>query len=534
MKIVRERPCQRRFHRVTAPMKVVMPDGTETNATNWSLGGLRLDGVKSPLPSVGDTIDLTLELPFQGFDISFDVKAEIKRADEDGNVIGCEFQELSERAHDLLNHFIEDLVRGQMASIEDTICRIDVPVTPISTKPDPNPASDTPVRRWPIKTVVMSFIYLVIGVAVFSYLALLIYSNTMRLEVRSAVVSAPLVTLKMPADGVLRAASFTPGRQVREGETIALVDNAVLTRAIDDKKLEVLQAEQNLRQTEARFAIEQSRMELYKIVNRTDRENAKAKVAAARDALNVADVRYARLKKLFEAGQTTKPKLEEAETARSTAESNLRSAELEHERAVAMETVSDRRYFNHKEFVSDLDLLALEIEAADSAVTMALAQLENLRKQKDALSVVAPYDGRIVSVQQIPNTSVLRNEPLITIEQAGVPTVTAFMDQNEILAVGINDRASVFLPALNKRISATVTQVDRNATFMRSDASHYSWSGSDAKSAAVSLRLELSEGERAAVEAGLPAVVIFPRRQVNELFHQITNVLSFGGGGSDV
>lgn len=140
MKVVRERPCQRRHHRVTAPMKVQLPDGASVMATNWSLGGIRLDGLNTkdaPLPAVQDVIDLTLTLPFQGFDINFDVSAKVVRTKEEDGMIACEFIELSERANDLMNHFIDDLVRGAMATVEDTICRIDIPVTPISTKPDP-------------------------------------------------------------------------------------------------------------------------------------------------------------------------------------------------------------------------------------------------------------------------------------------------------------------------------------------------------------------------------------------------------------
>jgi len=203
MRIEREKPCQRRHHRVKAPMKVTMPSGLSYMATDWSIGGLRLDGVKDSLPDINEELSLTLELPFQGFDIAYEVQARVVRTVEDEKTIGFEFQNLSERANDLMSHFIDDLIRGQMATVEDTICRIDIPVTPISTKPDVNPADEVPVKRMPVKLIVMSTFYTLLAVCIFGYLSILIYSKTMRMEISSAVVSAPLATIKMPMDGIL-------------------------------------------------------------------------------------------------------------------------------------------------------------------------------------------------------------------------------------------------------------------------------------------------------------------------------------------
>ena len=526
MKVVRERPCQRRYHRVTAPLKVSMPDGSDIMATNWSLGGLRLDGLKGPLPEQDQVLKLMLNLPFQGFDISFEVNAKVVRSVESTATIGCEFEELSERAYDLMNHFINDLVRGSMASVEDTICRIDVPVTPISTKPDPNPTDDTPVRRIPIKSIAMSAFYTVLGVLTFGYLAVLIYSNTMRMEVRSAVVSAPLATLKMPVDGIIRPVRFEMGAVVEAGQEIARIENPNFLSEYEDKKIALAEALRNQRRAEEKYKIEQSRMKLYQVISRTDRQIAMAKVSSAREALEAADSAYSRLSKLRGKKLVTASKFELAIKERAQAEARLKDAEFELERTTAMDSVADRKHFNHKEFVADLDVFALEIEEANSAVKTAHMQLEKLEKLRSAMVIVAPYDGKIVSIQQAGHTTVLRNEPLLTIEQRIDPTVTAFLDQEQVLKIGLNDKAKVFLPSLGQHIDATVVLVDRNSTFINSERSHYSWKDGKEKSAAVSLRLDLSSIDRAEVSAGLPAVVVFSQRQVNDLYHRLGSVLT--------
>ncbi len=526
MKVVRERPCQRRFHRVTAPMKVTLSDGTNVMATNWSLGGLRLDGLKGALPEKSEVLALVLNLPFQGFDISFDVQAKVVRSTDETGTLGLEFEELSERAHDLMNHFINDLVRGSMASVDDTICRIDVPVTPISTKPDPNPSEDAPVTRMPIKTILMSVLYSVLGLATFGYLSILIYSNTMRMEVRSAVISAPLATLKMPVDGIIRPVRFEMGAVVKEGQEIARIENASFQSDLEDKRIELAAAIRNQRRAQEKYKIEQSRMKLYQVISRTDRQIAKARVVSAREALEAADSAYARLAALLKKKLVTASKFELAVKERAQAETRLKDAEFELERTTAMDSVSGRKHFNHKEFVADLDMFALEIEEANSAVKTAHMQLEKLENQRSSMSIVAPYDGRIVSIQQAGHTNVLRNEPLLTIEQSTEPTVTAFLDQDQVLKVGLNDEAKVFLPSLGRHIEATVVMVDRNSTFINSDRSHYSWKDGKEKSAAVSLRLNLDSLNRDDISAGLPAVVVFTQRQVNDIYHKIGSAFS--------
>ncbi len=524
MKIIRERPDHRRYHQVTAPMRVKLPDGQTAMASNWSLGGLRLDGLTGSLPNQSDHLQLTLELPFQGFDISFEVNAKVESTETDTGTIGFEFEELGERAHDLMNHFIDDLVRGQMATVEDTICRIDVPVTPISTKPDAVPGEQTMVGGWPIKTIVMSTFYVVLGTLIFGYLGILTYSKTMRLEVRTAVISAPLATLKMPLDGILRPIRFTPGTEVKRGERIALIENPKLLAQIEDKQIELEASKRAQLRAQERYRIEAARMKLYQIINRTDRQIAEAKVKALRESLAATDATYERLTGLKEKGLVTATKHGMAIKERAQAEARLKEAELELERTTAMDDVSDRRYFNHKEFVADLDMLALDIEEASSLVNTAISQLASLEKLNDSMAILAPYDGRIVSVQQAANTTILRNEPLLTIEQKTTPTVTAFLDQEQVLEVGMHDIAKVYLPSIGQHIDAKVTAIDRNSTFINSDRSHYAWKDGKEKSAAISLQLQMTAAQADLISAGLPAVVIFPTRQVNDIYHMIGSV----------
>lgn len=524
VKVRRENPSQRRHHRVTAPLSVTIAEGETYTTTDWSLGGLLLEGLPAPHPDAGIDVSLTLDLPFQGFDIAFEVNGHVVRSDEVTGLIAFEFIDLPERARDLMNHFIEDLIRGKMATVEDAICRIDVPITPISTKPDPNPQQGTKIRRWPIKTLIMTSVYLVVGLATFSYLGILLYSNMFRMEIESAVVSAPIQTINMPADGILRPIRFEEGMRVSKGEEIARIENPALATRLSDARIRFDGAKDALWRSEQRARIEEERMRLYRIVNRTDRDIALARIESSWEALKAADSNLERVQFLADKRLATNAKLEGAQSRQAKAEAMLQEAQLDFERSTAMDSASGRRHYNHKEFVTDLDLIALDVSAARSAFEAAATKLYTLESAQTNQVIRAPFDGRIVALFQPGDVSVRRDQPLLTLEEERNVTVTAFLNQDEILKVGLNDEAKVFLPALNQHVRARVVSIDRNSAQLKPDADHYTWRDSDDRTATVSLEVFLDRARWPDVRAGLPAVVIFKRRTTNDILARIPGV----------
>jgi len=511
VKVIREKPCQRLHHRVTAPLKVSLENGESFIAANWSLGGLRLDGLKT-LPSISSIIKLILELPFQGFDISFEVEAEVVRHEEDTATIGVKFIELSERAHDLMSHFIDDLVRGKMASVDDTICRIDIPVTPISTKPDPNPGNDMPGKRLPVKTILFSTLYIVLGVSVFAYLAFLIYVSLMRLEVSSAVISAPLYSVDMPMDGEFIPVDLQQGMRVKKGQNIARIVNFKLENKIDELTVKLEARRRDLFRAKEKFKIEQNRLKLFQIIKATDREIINAEVSAATAMLAARDADVERMQMLREKGLVEVHKLNKVIQKRDEAEARLLKAQRQLEKFVALEAVSSRKHFSKTDFALDLDLLSLDVEKANSALRLVSMELEKLETKRNGLTLIAPYDGRVASLHISHKAVLSKGRHLLTLEKTIHPEVTAFLDQSEIVHVGMHDEADIYIPSLDRYVKGKVLAINRNMPEIDNQASHYVWSGGDVKNASVRLGLELSHEERHIVEAGLPAIVTFSKR----------------------
>jgi multidrug resistance efflux pump len=242
MKITREKACQRLHHRVHTPLHLQI-DGRDYAAQDWSLGGFCVADWDRDITEVnsGKSLSCKFELPFQGFDIGFAIDIEVVRVDEESRTMAAKFVSLDERQTELMSHFVEQLVRGSMTPIQDTILRIDSPVTPVSTKPDPSPMAEVPTQRLPVRLITMSLVYLFIGVVLFSLATITVYDNFLSLRVNSAVTNAPVEPIVSLVDGRIRNVNIAVDEPIREGQTMLSIESPDLKNRIDESKIFVEQ-----------------------------------------------------------------------------------------------------------------------------------------------------------------------------------------------------------------------------------------------------------------------------------------------------
>jgi multidrug resistance efflux pump len=528
VKIKRERPDQRRHHRVTAPL-FVRVDGHQLRATDWSLGGLRVDGYPGDLPVAGAEVPFHLTLPFQGFDVSFDVKAEVVRTNAAEKMFAVRFTEIGERERELMQHFIEELVRGSMSEVEDTIQRIDVPVTPARLEPDTKRIpSSMPVRRWPVKTVVMTAVYAVAGLIVFGYAGLLGYSNFYRMEIQTAVITAPVETVTAQADGQVALTGLKPGDSVKAGEVVVkLIDNQ-LEREIELADIEVQSRKAQLVYLKQKQTEELERLKGYATVEMKNVRQSKVELQGLQEQLKVVEDQHKRLKVLFDKGFATESKLDEVSKQLIALKSDIerRRIELVSRADLAEQNFGKRLYTG----------LTIEGEAADVEGRVRLAEHEiNIAeqrrqayvRQRERSAVVAPFDGTILELARIDGGSVRKGDTLAIIEQRKDRRVTAYLNQDEILKVGLGDEAIVYIPAVGETVRGRVVKIDRTTGFVRENDERqnpgYGWRGPHDRSAKIDIEFEnpalVSDPER--FRAGLPVIVVFEQRSTNSLLATI-------------
>ena len=529
VKVKRERPDQRRHHRVTAPLFVGV-DGARVRATDWSLGGLRLDGYPGELPGAGAEKQFQLTLPFQGFDVSFDVRAEVVRSGGDGKTVAVRFTEIGERERELMQHFIEELVRGSMSDVEDTIQRIDVPVTPAKLEPDAKKLpANIPVKRWPVKTMVVTALYGIAGFVIFGYAGLLGYTNFFRMEIQSAVISAPIETVVAQTDGQLHWTGIKPGDDVRSGDVVVTVIDSALEREIELADIEVQSRKAQLVFLKRRHLDELEKLRGFANAEMKNVKQTKVEVEGLRRQLAVAEVQHSRLKGLAEKGYATASKVDEALKQVIALESQIENRRIELESRVELADQNiGKRFYNGDNLVGAAAEIEDKVSLAEHEIKLAEMKAKAVAKQR--IEIRSPFDGTVLDLPRNDNGLVRKGDTIALIEQRRDRNVVAYVNQDEVLKVGIGDEAVIFIPALGQSVKGRVEKIDRTSGFVAEQREHqgYQWRGSSDRSAKITIAFadaaEVADAER--YRSGLPVVVVFEQRSTNGLVSAIKKKFS--------
>lgn len=523
MKARRERPSQRLHHRVTAPLRLDI-QGRSYRSRDWSLGGFAVDRYEGGA-APGERITCGLELPFQGFGLSFTIEAEVVRV-EDGGGMAAKFLEMGDREREILSHFIDELVRGSMTSVEDTILRIDTPVTPVPTLPDPNAGREIPVRRLPLRTLAFTSLYLMAGLAVLIYCGLVAYANFLRLEIDTAVVSAPVQPILATADGKLWTVAYDDDQLVRRQSPLMTIQDAGLETAIEEARINVDRMTMELVAKERELAAERARLRDYRsiAVNRLARLGARVQSLEQREL--VLRRQRERFAHLLQNGWSTRSRLDEVDDAYHSVLGQLSEARLlQEEQQDALQSLSEGRFFTGEKLEGRLQEVQAEVDLYWERVRLANDELLALERQKERLTIFAPTEGRLVRMLKPPGSTVRRGEEIALFERDEARVIDAFLTQEEVLEVGLGDEALIYFPALDARARAVVVEVDRTGEYLNEMRAQYEWRAVDARTARVTLAFVRLSAEdiRRRFRAGTPAVVIFDRRNTDELQARIAD-----------
>jgi multidrug resistance efflux pump len=527
VKIKRERPDQRRHHRVTAPMYVHV-GGQKYRAADWSLGGLRIVDYSGELPTIGAELPCHLTLPFQGFDVTFDAKAEVVRLDVDSRMVALRYTELGERERELMSHFIEELVRGTMVDVEDTIQRIDVPVTPASLQPDASPSKALPARRRPTKALVMSAVYAALGFIVFGYTGLLLYTNFYRLEVQTAVIASPVETVASQAEGRIKIGSLKPGDPVRAGDSIVTLVDHQLEREIELAEIAVKEQKAKLIFMKRRQADELERLQSFAAIDLKGAEQIRIEIDGLTSQLHLAEAQLVRLTSLQRKGYTTDTKVDEAHKAVIALRHAIEGKRVELKSRIELAGANvGKRHYNGTSLIGEIGQIEAQVRLAEHEIQLAHQKFLALANHRARLAVTAPFDGTILELPHVDNGHVRRGDVIAIIEQRSKRHVLAFLNQDEVMRVGIGDEVTLFLAALGESLKGRVVSIDRTSAFISEQNSRqnpgYRWRGPVDRTAKVTIAFsepsKVADAER--YRSGLPVIVVFPQRSTNSLLASI-------------
>ena len=517
MKISREKPSQRRHHRVSTPIDVTINDELY-NVSDWSLGGFKLDDWSDDSLKSGDEFECNFSLPFQGFFVAFHVNLIAIRV---GSGILCaKFISLNDRQTELLEHFIEELVRGNMTSVGDTILRIDSPVTPVSTKPDPNPKGEVPIKRWPIKLIAMTSMYVCVGFVLFSYIFFTLWSNFLSLEVETGVVTAPIEAVVSSTDGKIRKVSASINQMIPQGSALVFIENPAIEENLERAKIKISRNKlllERLRQ-EREVAVEQ--ILDYQGYSKLKFEKLELHVETLRKQERMSHLQDNRVQELFYYGHASKRDVDLAAAEHASLKREVLSAVNDlNGQSRTMESLKNGRYYSGNKFEFDMNNLNVKIEEIKQNITMDTQELLALYEHKEDLNLYAPTNGRLVELLKHPGSATRRGETIAVFERDEQRKLEVFLTQEEVLSIRINQMARVYFTSLDMAVDAIVIEIDRAYNSVDSLDSSFTWHDNTKRNSRVTLNFVGLESNvnREKIKAGIPAVVNFPNVNVGTL-----------------
>lgn len=502
-------------------MRVTFGEQT-CDAVDWGLGGCRISGVSGDLPDLSSDHTLYCTLPFQGFNITLKAEASVVRLDDEKREVAFRFTGLGERETALMQHFVEDLVRGKMTDVADTIVRIDTPVTPVPTRPDPNPIEAMPVKRWPVRQVLMTLFYLALGAVVFGYVGVYAFATLFRLEVATAVVSAERAVITAPVTGRVLETPNRAGDRVAAGAALTVLENTNHQETLQRARSVLASTRAELAETETLLAEESRRAEGYDLVARNNVRQAESQIEGLELAKENALLKVRRMRKLSGKGLALADDVESAELELKSVTSDLERKKIHIKELKELIAGGDSiRLFTGNRFAGRLGEMKARVERLKSEEGHQERVVEDLSRKDTRQAVLAPFNGRITGATLLPGSAVKQGETLQVFEQTGSEKVTAFVTQDEVLHIRIGSRANIFVPSENRWISAEVTQADRTAGFVDEVTETFRFRAPDARSAKVVLRPVDAE----LPSSGTPVKVYFERHRNNLVWRTAQQLL---------
>ncbi len=185
-----ERPISDLSFLVNAPLRLDVGDGRTVTVARWNL-----DGIEPPLSLEGPEGVARLTIPFNGFEISFDVHL---RRDSDNDFM--RFVDLGQREDRLLRHFYREVISGRAEAVDQIICSMDIPVDPVPMQQTPEESRAMPqsIVPRPMRAAAIITLYLALGAMLYGPVITPVWSRVA--EIASAPAStAPKVTATAPA-----------------------------------------------------------------------------------------------------------------------------------------------------------------------------------------------------------------------------------------------------------------------------------------------------------------------------------------------
>jgi len=516
------RSSQRLHHRLTAPLHVIVR-GVGHTAIDWSVGGFRYRPEPPQDFVVGDATPITLCVPFHGFNVSVEVQARVVRIVKETGDVALQFIDLPARAKELLHYFSDNLLRGEMAPIEGTIKRLDLPVTPPRPEP-PKPAAQGSGNERRVRNWFVGSAYLTVGVVLAGSLAYTLYKTIFLVPSEQAMVYASTVDLIGPEDGTVSAVHVRDGDAVAAGDPLVSIRSPRLERLLSEARIQEREAKITRERLISLIAHEERTLRPYGEITADQLTAARARLSAAQENVALLQRQRARMAPLLGGGYVSTQELDRVDTDLQRAQSAVLAAQAELRIADAAHTAArSGTYFTANRLEGELPQLQVDLIAATERVSLATARLKELEEEAERLQLRAPVSGRVRQVTVVAGSAVSGGAMVVSLQADERPRVYAMVPSEKLARIVIGTHATVYVPALSKDVKAEVVAIEPRIWMLPSNVRRLL--GDPASAGLVILSFGPEQSDVNALHPGLPVAVEFAGEGPSRAVRWVADVL---------
>lgn len=270
---------------------------------------------------------------------------------------------------------------------------------------------------------------------------------------------------------------------------------------------------------------ERTKLNIYTTIGKTKYDEAQSNVNEFKDRLQHLQSDHERAKQLYAKRVISKAQLDLAEGDYKEKLGQYEEAKhqlLVHEKALKAADESGH-YFSDDHIEGEIPQISARVAHAENQIEI---MKERIRVHEDQIArrtILAPFDGHLVDLSRTVGNTISEGDELFMLERDEKRTVEAHLTQEEIIEVGLNTPAIVYIPLLEKRFKAKVTHIDRTDGFINEIDGKYRPRTIKDRSALVKLDLLdfNMKDAREQLRPGTPAVVYFDRSMFRTVKHRL-------------
>ena len=225
-------PRKRLHKRDLFPLQMEV-DGEVYFVPQWTIKHFKLVNYTGSV-TLNEAITIKPIVKFRNFNIQFDATAIPLHYNAKKKELVATFKNIPEEHQELLKYFSEALTTGDMVNIDNVLRRVDMPVTPASTKLPP-PSDDTSSKQ---KRTLYSSLYFALGAILLLFTLATLYNNFFRIDIKTAFISTAIAPVQSHRQGTIKDILVKQNDHVSSGQALLTLDTSDSYRLPKQYKLD--------------------------------------------------------------------------------------------------------------------------------------------------------------------------------------------------------------------------------------------------------------------------------------------------------